>query len=172
MARRKKAGFFIIAGILMNINAERTVCEGDVRMNEKVIKELNEFLEGNFMAIHTYDRYIHRMDDPEVKKILQTIQREHKEHAALIAERIQNLGGKPVNDTGIRGTVAEFFANLKEATRGTDDILRDAIAGENRGIEVSRKMLEGDLDSESASLVRKILEDDEKHIDLLKRHLH
>lgn len=141
-------------------------------MNEKVIKELNEFLEGNFMAIRTYDRYIHRMEDPEVKKTLQNIQRDHKEHAAKIAERIQNLGGKPVNDTGFKGAIAEFFANLKESTSGTNDILRDAIAGETRGIEVSRKMLEGDLDPGSVSLVRKILEDDEKHIDMLKRHLH
>lgn len=141
-------------------------------MREKTIRELNEFLEGNFMAIQSYDQYIYHTDDAEIKKTLQEIQRDHKEHVALVAERIQNLGGMPVNDPGLKGAVAGFFANLKEQTGETEHILKDAIAGEDRGIEVSRKLLDGDLDPESLQLVKGILEDDEKHLDMLKRHLH
>lgn len=141
-------------------------------MKDKTVEELNRFLEGNLMAIHAYDNYIHHIDDPEVKKTLQGIQRDHKEHAALVAERIQNLGGMPVNDLGLKGSTAEFFTKLKESTGGTTHILRDAIAGEDRGIEVSKKLVKGDLDPESLHVVERILEEDEGHIDLLSKFLH
>jgi len=64
-------------------------------MNNKdnvVIEELNSLLEGNYMAIHGYERYIQHVKDPNIKKELQRIQQEHKQNSALIAERIQNLG--------------------------------------------------------------------------------
>lgn len=141
-------------------------------MKDKTVEELNRFLEGNLMAIHAYDQYIHHADDSEIKNTLQEIQRSHKEHAALVAERIQNLGGLPINDLSLRGLIAEFFANLKEPTDGTTHILRDAIAGEDRGIEVSRKLVARDLDPESLQLVERILEEDEEHISLLNKHLH
>ena len=72
-------------------------------MKNNVIKELNTFLEGNFMAIHAYDNYIHHIDNVEIKQVLQKIQQEHKQHAMMIAERIQNLGGIPVDDVGMMG---------------------------------------------------------------------
>ena len=43
-------------------------------MDTSVIKELNTFLEGNFMAIHAYEKYIHHIDDSEIKQTLQKIQ--------------------------------------------------------------------------------------------------
>lgn len=139
-------------------------------MKNSVIKELNQFLEGNFMAIHAYDKYIHHVDDVKIKEVLQQIQQNHKLHAALIAERIQNLGGLPVNDVGFTGTIAELINSLK-STKADDHILKDALAGEHRGIEKSKELLEGDLDPESLSLVKQILETDEQHIDLLNKLL-
>jgi bacterioferritin len=138
-------------------------------MKNNVIKELNTFLEGNFMAIHAYENYIHHIDDVEIKQVLQKFQREHKKHAMMIAERIQNLGGIPVSDVGMMGNVAELVNKIKGSTKGFTDILKDALVGEHRGIEKSKELLNGELDPESLALVKHILDVDQKHVDLLDR---
>lgn len=136
-------------------------------MDKSVIKELNTFLEGNYMAVHAYEKYIHHIDDSEIKQTFQKIQQDHKQHAVLIAERIQNLGGIPVDDVGMMGSVAELINKLKGSAKNLAPILKDALLGEQRGIEKSKEVLDGDLDPESLELVKGILKHDQKHIDLL-----
>ena len=136
-------------------------------MQTNVIKELNTFLEGNYMAIHAYERYIHHVDESDIKQTLQKIQQDHKEHAMLVAERIQNLGGIPVDDVGMMGSVVELMNKLKGSNKDLAPILKDALLGEHRGIEKSKEILNGDLDPESLELVKDILNHDQKHIDLL-----
>lgn len=49
--------------------------------------------------------------------------------------------------------------------------MKDALTGEQRGIEKSKQILNGDLDDESLSLVETILATDEKHIALLSKYI-
>src|SRR5690625_3850715 len=86
-------------------------------MKDTVVKELNTFLEGNYMAIQTYDKYINHVEDVRLKKILQEIQQDHKKHAMVIAERIQNLGGMPAKDAGLKGNMAQMMKNLQGTTK-------------------------------------------------------
>lgn len=141
-------------------------------MNSDVIKELNTFLEGNFMAIHTYEKYISHLDDDKLKQVFQEIQQNHKRHAAMIAERIKKLGGQPVDDLGLMGRMVQLVQALKGPTKDPAHILKDALVGEQRGIEKSRELLQGDLDQESLSLVKNILAADQQHIELLNKLLH
>ncbi|ARK29574.1 DUF2383 domain-containing protein [Halalkalibacter krulwichiae] len=141
-------------------------------MNTKTIKELNQFLEGNFMAIHAYENYIEHIDNAMMKQTLQQLQQEHKQHAMLVAERIQNLGGVPVDDVGLRGNIAEIFIKLKGTTYDPIAIIKDAKVGEQRGIDKSKQILEGDLDKESLDLVQDILNKDTEHIERLDQLLH
>lgn len=136
-------------------------------MTNNIVKELNQFLEGNFMAIHAYEDFIEHMQDPEIRKTLQTFQQDHKQHAIKVAQRIQNLGGVPVNDVGLKGKMVEWMKNVKGTTFGTEEILKDALAGEQRGIDISRKILQNDLDPDSLQLVKNILMHDEKHVEYL-----
>lgn len=140
-------------------------------MNTNTIKALNEFLEGNYMAIHAYEDFIEHIDHPQIKKSLQEIQQGHKEHAAKISERIQNLGGVPVNDVGLKGKMVEFMKNFTSTSHGTNEILKDALKGEERGISVSRDLVKGDLDTESLQIVQSILNHDEKHVELLHQFI-
>src|SRR5690625_1071038 len=126
-------------------------------MKNKVVAELNQFLEGNFMAIHAYENFIEHIKDIESKKTMQNIQQGHKQHANKVARRIQDLGGVPVNDVGMKGKMVEFMKKIKGKTVGTKEILQDALVGEQRGIEVSRKILQNDLDPNSLQLVESIL---------------
>lgn len=138
-------------------------------MKNDVVKELNTFLAGNFMAIHAYEKYIQHIEDADIKRVLQIIQQNHKKHAMTVAERIQNLGGVPVEDVGMMGNVAEFMNKMKGTAKDSDAILKDALVGEHRGIEKSKALLDGDLDPESLKVVEHILNADQKHIDLLDR---
>jgi len=137
-------------------------------MNNDITKELNNFLKGNLMAIDAYDNYIHHIQDHELKQIFQQIQQNHKHHAMLIAERIQNLDGMPANEVGIMGNVAQL---MSRKTIETDHILQDALTGEQRGIEKSKQILNGDLDDESLTLVETILATNEKHVALLNKFI-
>lgn len=141
-------------------------------MKHNITEELNVFLKGNLMAIHAYDNYIHRIEDTEIKQYFQQIQKEHKQHATMIAERIQDLDGMPVDDVGIMGNAAELMSTIKNPTSDPADILKDALVGEHRGIEKSKELLNGDLDPESLALVEKILNADEQHVDLLDKLTH
>lgn len=141
-------------------------------VQQDVIQELNAVLEGNYMAIEAYENYIQKTEDQHMKEVLQQIQQEHKRHSMLIAERIQDLGGRPVEGTGLKGKMVRWINQVKGRTQEPDDILRDAIAGEKRGIELSRELVEGDLDEVSLNLIKDILQRDEQHIQQLQQLLH
>lgn len=141
-------------------------------MNDRLIKELNTFLEGNFMAIHAYEKYIDHVQDNELKGVFQKILQNHKNHTKIIAERIQNLGGIPSDDVGIMGSMAQIIIDLKSTTKGDISILKDAIVGEQRGIKKSKEILDGDLDPESLKIVQDILDHDEEHVEILNKLLH
>lgn len=135
---------------------------------KKIVKNLNKFLEGNFMAIHTYENYIKDIEEKEIKKIFQKLQQDHKMHAMLVAERIQNLGGIATSDVSIEGKMVEMVQNITGGTKDIKSIIKDAIVGEERGIKKSQEILQGDLDEESLQLVKRILAHDERHIEQLK----
>lgn len=140
-------------------------------MKDTVVKELNTFLEGNYMAIQTYDKYINHVEDARLKKILQEIQQDHKKHAMVIAERIQNLGGMPAKDAGLKGNMAQMMKNLQGTTKDDPSIIKDALVGEERGIKMSQELLEGDLDPESLRIVEEVLARDEEHVKMLRELL-
>ncbi|UTR09893.1 ferritin-like domain-containing protein [Evansella sp. LMS18] len=136
-----------------------------------VIDTLNEFLRGQYMGIHSYERLIQRLEDEELKKEFQAIQQEHKQHAMRVAERIQNLGGRPVDSEGVMGSIQ---GRMSEFTmpHNPEGILEQAIMGEGHyGIEISEEIVRGDLDPESRMLIEDILDRDREHVLYLKELL-
>ncbi|WP_062356877.1 DUF2383 domain-containing protein [Bacillus kwashiorkori] len=128
---------------------------------EKVINELNGFLKGRYMGIHQLENLIYVVEDQSIKNILQDLQQTYKQHAILVAERIQNLGGKPKDGVGFTGTMAEWMSSLKGYPDGNKNILelvknREAIYG----IEYSEEIVKGDLDEESKQLIESIIDED------------
>lgn len=136
-------------------------------MKKQIVKELNAFLKGNYMAIESYERFLEKINEPEIRKIFQKIKANHEEHAKLVQERIRNLGGEPVDSSGIIGDMVDWMDQFKLETKELPHITKDAQIGEFRGIKKSKEMLENDLDEESLSLVQNILEKDEEHVALL-----
>ncbi|MBS4177662.1 ferritin-like domain-containing protein [Lederbergia citrea] len=133
-----------------------------------VVKTLNQFLKGQYMGIHAYEHHIQKLTDPEIKRVFQRIQQDHKNHALKVAERIQNLGGVPVDDEGMIGVVQGYFGQfmIPDTTVG---IIESALKGEGYyGIEVSEEIVKGDLDPESRQLIEEILDKDREHVHFLQ----
>ncbi|MYL35149.1 DUF2383 domain-containing protein [Pontibacillus yanchengensis] len=140
--------------------------------NEDVVKTLNKFLQGQYMGIHAYEHYIGKLKDHYVKKEFQGIQQDHKEHAQRVAERIQNLGGKPVDNEGMLGSIQGYIGkfSIPEDTKG---IIESALKGESYyGVEISEEIVKGDLDKESHRIVKGILDKDRQHVDMLNQMSH
>lgn len=134
-----------------------------------VIKELNEYLKGEYMGIHAYEHYIQHTHDQNMKTSFQQIQQDHKQHAAKIAERIQNLGGKAAEDNGFMGSLRESMMMIKGFPDTTDEILKEVINGQQLGIRATENIVRGDLDPESLQMVKSNLDEDRSHIDQLNR---
>jgi bacterioferritin len=141
-------------------------------MENTVVRELNALLKGNYMAIHGYEKFIQNVKDPDAKSELQRIQQEHKENAALIAERIQNLGGVPEDGPGLMGTMGELMNSLKGISGNTEFIIKDALESEDKGIKMAEEIVRGDMDQESRKLVEDILDVNRRHVSQLDSLLH
>lgn len=137
-------------------------------MENVVTNELNVLLKGEFMAVESFEKFIHHIPDVNAKNELKKIQQNHKKHTDEISERIQVLGGKPSRGVGVSGKVAEIISDLKNITK-TDSItyLQEAYSGEDKGIKMAREIVKGDLDKESMNLVNQILNEDSSHLGTL-----
>ncbi|WP_068782556.1 DUF2383 domain-containing protein [Paenibacillus sp. GM2] len=136
--------------------------------DENIVRSLNTFLKGRYMGIHAYEHFIEKLQEPDIKTQFQQIQQDHKRHAMRVAERIQNLGEVPADDEGFVGSVQGFMSKLK-MPEDTKSILQSALKGEEHyAVEMSEEIVRGHLDSESYELIHAILEQDRKHVELLK----
>lgn len=135
--------------------------------NQQTVKTLNNFLKGQFMGIHAYEQYIQKITDQETKQKFQRIQQELKDDAAKVAKRIQNLGGTPVHDEGLVGSIQGSIHNLMIPDQ-LDGIVEDAIKGENMGIHKTEELIDDELDEESLRLIKELLNKDREHIQMLQ----
>ncbi|MFJ8219719.1 DUF2383 domain-containing protein [Bacillus cereus] len=139
---------------------------------QSVVDTLNAFLKGQYMGIHSYEHYIEKLKDPEIKKEFQRIQQDHKQHALKVAERIQNLGGVPVDNEGMIGSVQGWISQFTVPDT-TEGIVSSALKGESYyGVQISEKIVQGDLDTESHILIHDILDTDREHVNVLKQLRH
>jgi len=139
---------------------------------EVAIRELNAFLKGRYMGIKQLENLIQNTQDEAIKEQLQEIQQIHKNQATRLAERIQNLGGRPVDGIGIKGTLQEWMGRLKGYPQDKRGIIELAKKGEDfYSLEISEEIVRGDLDPESRALIEEILDEDRLIVTRLERLL-
>lgn len=141
-------------------------------MDRKVVKELNAYLKGEYMAIKSYEGFMERIKDSAMKEELQNIQRDHKRHAVKVTERISDLGGKPVKGAGLMGKMSDMKNLIKRNSDDTKFIIKDAERGEYRGVQMAEEIVKGDLDPESQKLIKDILNEDRSHVGKLSSFVH
>lgn len=133
-------------------------------MDQTVINELNHVLSGEQMAIEAYEKFIGEAADPKIKTEFQRIQRQHKEHAARLAERVQTMGGQPKQSTGISGAMANIKLSMDARSKDSLELLKKAYDGEDKGIAMVEEIIKGDLDADSRKLVEDVLSNDHDHL--------
>lgn len=137
--------------------------------NKETIKSLNSFLQGEYMAIESFNNFISRLEDGKVKNTFQEIQVQHRENAKTLATYVQDAGGKPDENLGMKGTMGEMKLNMDLGSKAdTNEIINKAIEGETQGVNMAEKVLRGELDDKSRDLAGEILQKDRKSIERLK----
>ena len=139
---------------------------------ETVIEELNTLLRGTYMGIRSFEHYIQKTDDVQLKGHFQSMQQDIKQNAQKIAELIQNLGGVPADDEGFSGSMHSFMHKVT-LPDDTQKILEDAIEGmDNYGVQYSEELVKGDLDPESKRIAEEVIDTSRKHVEQLRQLLH
>ena len=139
----------------------------------ETIKVLNELLQGEYMAVDSFNNFISRLDDEKVINCFKEVQKQHRENIDKLASYIQDMGGQPDENLGVKGKMGEMMLNMELGSKAdTNAVIEKAIEGETKGVNMAEKVLRGDLDHRSRDIAGEILEKDRKSIDKLKRLLY
>ena len=138
------------------------------KQNE-VIKSLNQLVQGEYMSIEAFNIYISKLRDDKVRTTFQQVQNQHRENIKNLTYYIQELGGQPKENTGLRGTMADMKINMQTSSEiPPSDYIKKAIEGMTKGIQMTENLLRGDLDDSSRKLVGEILQKDRESIEKLR----
>jgi len=137
--------------------------------NYKTIKALNELLQGEYMAVESFNNFISRTKNEKLKRELQEVQQQHRSNIEKLATYIQNLGGQPDENLGMKGKMGDLKVNMDLGFKTDDnEIIKKVIEGEIKGVNMAEKVLRGNLDDKSRDLVGEVLKKDRNAIDKLK----
>ncbi|MDQ1003071.1 bacterioferritin [Neobacillus niacini] len=139
---------------------------------EVIIEELNTLLRGTYMGIRSFEHYIQKAEENELKKVFQSMQQEVKLNAQKLAVRIQNLGGVPADGEGFSGSIHSFMHKAMHPD-DTKEMIEDALKSlDHYGVHYSEELVRGDLDSESRQLAEDVIDTSRRQIEQLKQLLH
>lgn len=133
------------------------------------IESLNQLLQGEYMAVESFNNFIAKTEDEKVKACFQEVQTQHRKNIEKLANYIQEIGGKPEENLGMKGKMADMKINMELSSKAsTAEIIEKAIEGETKGVNAAEKVLRGELDDKSRSIAGEILENDRRSIEKLK----
>jgi uncharacterized protein (TIGR02284 family) len=137
--------------------------------NKVTIQSLNQLLQGEYMAVESFNSFISKLEDENVKQTFQEIQKQHRENIDKLASYIQNIGGRPKENLGMKGKMGDIKINMELGSDAdTDEIIEKAIKGETQGVNMAEKVLRGKLNERSRDLTGEILQKDRISIEKLK----
>ena len=131
-------------------------------MKDNEIKQLNMALKGEHMAIEVFDHYILDAKDEKVKEKLQEVQQQHKFQAVEISERIQKLGGNPVNTSGVAGAFAEIKFKVTPNKYINNNVVKTAIEGERLGLSALKEIEFKLNDNNNSNMIHNMIIENQK----------
>jgi ferritin-like protein len=109
------------------------------------------------------------LEDENVKQTLKEVQKQHRENIDKLASYIQDIGGQPNENLGMKGKMGEIKLNMDLGSDvDTTEIIEKVIEGETQGVNMAEKVLRGDLDDRSRDIAGEILHKDRKSIEKIK----
>jgi uncharacterized protein (TIGR02284 family) len=149
--------------------AEKVVDKADNANNKETIQSLNQLLQGEYMAVEGFNNFISKLEDENVKQAFKEVQKQHRKNIEKLASYIQDKGGRPEENLGMKGKMGDIKINMDLGSDAdTAEILEKAIEGETQGVNMAEKVLRGDLDERSRDIAGEILHKDRKSIEKLK----
>lgn len=143
-----------------------------IMTNETIIEELNTLLRGTYMGIRSFEHYIQKVDDHELKDTFQSMQQELKLNAQKIAVQIQNLNGIPADGEGMSGSMHSFMHKII-LPKNSEKIIEDAIEGlSNYGVHYAEELVKGDLDPNSKQIAKEVIDTNRRFVKTLKNLQH
>lgn len=138
-------------------------------INKEISKSLNSLLQGEYMALESFNIFISKLNNKKNKDIFQDIQKQHRQNISTLSEYIQNSNSKPDENLGIKGKMADMKIEIDTFNKDDEYIIKKAIDGETTGVNMAEKVIRGKLDDKSRDIVGEILNRDRKSIDRLKK---
>ncbi|MFA5524228.1 MAG: DUF2383 domain-containing protein [Tissierellales bacterium] len=137
--------------------------------NQETINSLNQLLQGEYMAVEAFNVFISKAEDGEKKQAFQQVQDHHRDNIKTLASYIQNIGGEPEENLGLKGKMADMKMNIQFGSNpDIHDLIEKAIEGETLGINKAEKILRGELDDKSRDMAGEILHRDRRTLEQLK----
>lgn len=115
------------------------------------IDQLNSLLRTEISATETYKQAIHNMHNDSLKVQLEEIQAAHAFRAQRLRKRVQELGGTPIEGSGLWGNIAIIVENVASSI-GEKVAVLALEEGEDKGLKDYKAGLEK-LDSGSRQLI-------------------
>lgn len=137
--------------------------------NQQAIDTLNELLRGELMAMNIYRETDDMQGDEQVMAMLDEFAKDHEEHARLLAERIRELGGTPLDSADLAGLMVDMSAKVN-ALMGPSHLLEQIYEGERKGVHAYKDRLD-ELDPKSQELVKRIMHTDYDHLERFSQRI-
>ncbi len=134
---------------------------------------LQALLNGQSIAIHTYDAFIPEVKDPELKTVFQKIRSGHRKQLDQVTRRIEELGYRPRIKLNPGMKLGELIIDARTRIGIAEEkMVRWALKGEDMGLTTTEEIVKGDLDEVSKELVDFILDDSNHYINELINFIH
>ncbi|GAA0115496.1 DUF2383 domain-containing protein [Clostridium senegalense] len=144
----------------------------NTRNNNDFVNELNDFLKGLYMGIDSFDSYIKKAENLDVKHAFLNIQDDYKTQAQWFSNKIQSIGGTPSYSVGIIGKASELFNEFKNeiTIHSTQDLLEEVYNACNLGYTMTEKHFNecNSLDKDTINKINSMLIDYKNHLDIIK----
>jgi len=126
-------------------------------------------LQGEYMAVESFNNFISKLEDENVKKTFKEVQKQHRENIDKLASYIQDIGGRAEENLGMKGIMGDIKINIDIGFDADEaEIIEKAIEGETQGVNMAEKVLRGNLDEKSRDIAGEILHKDRMSIEKLK----
>ena len=140
--------------------------------SENNVREMNKFLKGIHMGGSTFEDYLDKAEDFELKNELNIILESFKRHEEAITNRIEKIGGNAPDTLGLMGTMAEFFEKIKLIPVNTDlEVCEHAVKAMEMGIYQGEKFIDENkkLDSSLLDEVKAVVGDYDNQLRRVKQ---
>lgn len=135
------------------------------------INILNTVIKGEVMAVESYNVFIKNIDDRLLRGDLRGLQQVHRNHIAMLAKCIQEMGQIPGESAGFTGYMSNRILNNKTANSKDKTILKEMEDTNEKGLNTLRDIIENgkkNISKSTLQIVEKVYEEDLRNVNKIK----